>query len=863
MTPNNFRVKNGLTVSNGVTIEAGGLTITGGITANGSLGAAGQSLTSNGTAVYWGAGGKSAGDGLQANDTHYSVNTTWFDARTATITSNNATYAFGKSEAGINANSALTANNASYVYGKQETQLNVNSATSASSANNAAYLGGVAAADYQLESGLAANVATLESNTALTANNATYAFGKTEGNINANSALTSNNATYLNGQLDTYYTNATNISSGTLAEARLPYRMNQNVRTTDTVEFTNLTITGNITVTGTQTILGGNTTAFTDNMVYLNNGISANITNIVGNGSVVIFTANNNFSAGWDVYVTGVDPSSYNGTYTNISAANATHFQVANTNTASYVSGGAARGKTDVNPDIGFAFGYNDGTYRHGGFFRDATDGVFKVFKNYTPEPDASIYIDTSNASFTIADLQANVVYAAALSANGSVGSNNNVLVSNGSGMYWGSVSGGIQYTTKTANYTAADKDGIIADTTAGAFTITLPSSPAAGAQVVIVDGADFYTNNLTVGRNGSTIESASEDLILDITGVSVTFIYSGTTWQVYTQVGAAAASPTYKIVSTTYSAAPRDNLVANTSGGSFTITLPASPSLGDEVTIADGASFETYPLTVARNGSTIEGLAENMVLDVPGIRTNFLYSGGTWQIFTQVGLGGLAYVDTANNASYLGGVAANGYALLANSVFTGPVSGITTLGAGNTTITGFANVSSTLAAGNTTITGFANVSTTLQVGANTATFGTAAYIVANGNMGFGNASPVDTISVNGTSYFGNTIDIAGPVKQAIVAVAALDINCSLGNYFTKTINGNSTFTFSNAPSSRVFAFTLELTHTSGSVTWPAAVKWPSDTAPTLTTGKTHLFMFITDDGGTRWRGAALADYVN
>lgn len=36
--------------------------------------------------------------------------------------------------------------------------------------------------------------------------------------------------------------------------------------------------------------------------------------------------------------------------------------------------------------------------------------------------------------------------------------------------------------------------------------------------------------------------------------------------------------------------------------------------------------------------------------------------------------------------------------------------------------------------------------------------------------------------------------------SQGIVAVAALDINCSLGNFFTKTISANSTFTFSNAP---------------------------------------------------------------
>lgn len=109
----------------------------------------------------------------------------------------------------------------------------------------------------------------------------------------------------------------------------------------------------------------------------------------------------------------------------------------------------------------------------------------------------------------------------------------------------------------------------------------------------------------------------------------------------------------------------------------------------------------------------------------------------------------------------------------------------------------------------------------------------------------------------------GGAPDVSGSMRQTIVAVAALDIDCSAGNYFTKTISANSTFTFSNAPASRAFAFTLELTHTSGTVTWPTAVKWPGDTAPTLTTGKTHLFTFVTDDGGTRWRGVAQKDYVN
>ena len=67
-------------------------------------------------------------------------------------------------------------------------------------------------------------------------------------------------------------------------------------------------------------------------------------------------------------------------------------------------------GSNVSNPDLGFAGNYNDGTYNHAGLFRDASDGIWKFFYNYSPEPDESPYIDTSHASFRIADLTANLV---------------------------------------------------------------------------------------------------------------------------------------------------------------------------------------------------------------------------------------------------------------------------------------------------------------------------------------------------------------------------------------------------------------------------------------------------------------------
>jgi hypothetical protein len=90
-----------------------------------------------------------------------------------------------------------------------------------------------------------------------------------------------------------------------------------------------------------------------------------------------------------------------------------------------------------------------------------------------------------------------------------------------------------------TSNTTAISGTTYIADTSGGAFTITLPASPATGDTVTICDGASFLTTALTVGRNSQSIEGISENLSLNIAGVSVTLTYDGTTWQVYTQVGA------------------------------------------------------------------------------------------------------------------------------------------------------------------------------------------------------------------------------------------------------------------------------------------------------------------------------------
>jgi len=122
-------------------------------------------------------------------------------------------------------------------------------------------------------------------------------------------------------------------------------------------------------------------------------------------------------------------------------------------------------------------------------------------------------------------------------------------------------------------------------------------------------------------------------------------------------------------------------------------------------------------------------------------------------------------------------------------------------------------------------------------------------------------ASPLPIGSTTANSGKFTSLEVTGQYKGSVTAITLLDIDCSQGNYFTKTISGNSTFTFSNVPSG-AYGMIVEIENTSGTISWPAAVKWPNDTAPTLSTGKTHVFVFITDDSGTRWRGVAQVNYV-
>jgi hypothetical protein len=81
-----------------------------------------------------------------------------------------------------------------------------------------------------------------------------------------------------------------------------------------------------------------------------------------------------------------------------------------------------------------------------------------------------------------------------------------------------------------TANKTAVKGDYLLCDTSAGAFTLTLPLTPSAGT-IVRVIGNGWSTNNLTVARNGQTIETVADDLLCTFDS-ELSFLFIGGTWR-------------------------------------------------------------------------------------------------------------------------------------------------------------------------------------------------------------------------------------------------------------------------------------------------------------------------------------------
>jgi len=126
--------------------------------------------------------------------------------------------------------------------------------------------------------------------------------------------------------------------------------------------------------------------------------------------------------------------------------------------------------------------------------------------------------------------------------------------------------------------------------TVSSSYTLTMPAATGTADQILVTDGS----GNLSFVDNSG-----------------------GTSWQA--------------IKTGNYTASAGEGVFANTTSGSFTVTLPASPSLGDEVSIVDYAgTFDTNNLTVGRNSQPIMGTAADLTVSIERAGLTLVYVDGT-----------------------------------------------------------------------------------------------------------------------------------------------------------------------------------------------------------------------------------------
>jgi hypothetical protein len=91
-----------------------------------------------------------------------------------------------------------------------------------------------------------------------------------------------------------------------------------------------------------------------------------------------------------------------------------------------------------------------------------------------------------------------------------------------------------------------------------------------------------------------------------------------------------------WQAITSAHPAKAGEKLSVNSSGGPILITLPESPAQFEEIVFADHFnSWGTNNVTVSRNGSFIENVPQDLILDTTWpIQFTLRYQGSTWRVF-------------------------------------------------------------------------------------------------------------------------------------------------------------------------------------------------------------------------------------
>jgi hypothetical protein len=303
------------------------------------------------------------------------------------------------------------------------------------------------------------------------------------------------------------------------------------------------------------------------------------------------------------------------------------------------------------------------------------------------------------------------------------------------------------------------------------------------------------------------------------------------------------------------------DNTVSSLSAADFRTAIGAGTGGGSVSSVSGTGTVNGISLsgTVTSTGSlTLGGALTGVNLTTQVTGTLPVANGGTGNTTAQAEMNRVAAAVTSGQ--YLRG---NGTNVVMSAIQAADVPTLNQSTTGNAATATVLQTARTI--GGVSFNGSANIN---LPGVNTAgnqnTTGTAANVtgtvaIANGGTGATSLAAAGIATLTGTETLTNKT-ITG-LKETRVAVPASNIDLSAGNYFTRTISGTTTLTYSNVPATGTTAsFILELTNGgSATVNWFAGVTWAGGTAPTLTAAGVDVLGFYTYDGGTTWRGFVLA----
>lgn len=341
-----------------------------------------------------------------------------------------------------------------------------------------------------------------------------------------------------------------------------------------------------------------------------------------------------------------------------------------------------------------------------------------------------------------------------------------------------------LSVTPSTKNQTFISIGGILQPkntySLAGAV-ITFSSAPPADAPIEI---QTFVTTTVT-GYTGSAGPQGSQGIIGytgsagtgggggGYTGSAGTIGYTGSAGingftgsvGIAGYTGSAGTLTNWSKKTANYTAVSGDRLIADTNGGSFVITLPGSPNLGDLIKIADGNDFSINPVTVAANGNTIESQSSDVIVDIGKIDLEFIYDGSTWQIIST--MGPIGYTGSAGGFS---GTTTSAIITSNTASSTSTTTGALQI-AGGAGIVGNVNIGGTLYVSSNivpTTDGTVNLGSptarfgTLYISANTIDIGGATISGSDGSIQFGTNSGNVTLNSNSISFLSN-VSSQGP----------------------------------------------------------------------------------------------------